>query len=218
MKGLVIKDFYNLRKVLKQYAALGLFFGAMSIIMKSGFYIVMMVSFLTPILSISALTYDEQSNFNKYSLTLPVRVKDIVKSKYVLLSILTIGALLVATPIGMIISSIFNEEFKDLLILAYIVASVALCLNGVMISIIYKVGSEKSRMIMMAILAVPMILVYFLISLLMENTTTQDIIQDLALFVEKNYRFLLFIPIILVVIIMVITYRISVGIMKKKEF
>lgn len=93
MAGLILKDLMTIQRQLKTQAFVLIFFLFISIFMQQGFMLFTIIIFIVTFQAITALTYDEQSSWDKYANTLPISKGDIVLSKYIL-SILLLALLL----------------------------------------------------------------------------------------------------------------------------
>lgn len=163
MKGLILKDFYTLRRNSRFLIAYLIFLIVISASSDNiSFFAGMLVSMIT-MLSISTFSWDEYCGWNKYALTIPVSRKQIVMAKYAVLWILVLGG----SAIGFLliwISRMVNPEID--MKMAVIVLGLCSLAGAVMASItiplIYRWGTEKSRLAMLMIFAAPTALVYFL--------------------------------------------------------
>ena len=151
MKGLLLKDLLCMKKqllFLGVFMALYLFFllqiGNSSFL---GAYIVM----LCVVVTINAFAFDETSKWNTYALSLPVTRRQIVLSRYVLAVLLLLGAFTLSAVL-LLVKGMMNTE--QLLILAAVSAA-ALLLLALIIPLLYKFGTQKSRLLIFLIFMFP---------------------------------------------------------------
>jgi ABC-2 type transport system permease protein len=156
VKGLIIKDFLVLKKTGRVFLMiLGLYL-VMTIFMNTDMGPLMV--FICGMLSISTFAYDEQAKWDSFALTMPISKRDLVRSKYVLAVILCfIGAMA-----GVILSVASNLDAPFIDWSGILMASgIALCasylFNSLALPLLYKFGAEKSRVILLACYAVPLI-------------------------------------------------------------
>lgn len=152
MKGILLKDIYNLHGQLKIYLIFP-FLGALLTYMQ---HTITMVIFLLGILIVtilmSAFAYDDMADFSTYALTMPITRKDLALSKYVVSLITTITCGIVSMLIVSILFQVLGTAFFDGVTLAdaflytilYMFAMNAV--NCIMIPLNFKYGTEKGRM------------------------------------------------------------------------
>lgn len=159
MKALVIKDILNLKK---QYRVLGLLFGFYLIFglaagqpdAFSGVITMMMV-----LLTITSMSYDERSHWDKYALTMTVSRRELVLSKYVLGVLLSLLAFLLNLPMQKIAGSL---PWIDALMVSAMLTGLALFLLAVLLPLMFHFGVEKGRILMMIVFLVPTALILIL--------------------------------------------------------
>ncbi|MDF2821131.1 MAG: transporter protein [Clostridiales bacterium] len=207
MKGLILKDLYTLRKQVKMMILIIVFYSFYAVMMKSTSFLGAMVALLCAMQPISTLSYDEYCKWDRYALSMPVSRKNIVLGKYLLGVILCLGGLVIVTPISIVIAQ-YTGEMKIIesliMILAY--AGIAIVFLSVVLPIIFKFGVEKGRMLMMLTIFIPMMLGFFASKLGLQLPSAQTL------------RVLAYASPFAVIIIFLISIRISIGIFVKKEF
>ncbi len=156
MKGLIIKDFLVLKKTGRVFLLLLGLYLIMTIFMNTDMGPLMV--FICGMLSISTFAYDEQAKWDAYALTMPVSKRDLVRAKYVLAIILCfIGAL---AGVVLSVASNLDAPFIDwngILIASGIALCASYIFNSLALPLLYKFGAEKSRVILLACYAVPLI-------------------------------------------------------------
>lgn len=103
MKGLILKDLLNLKAQYKVFVVMILFFVVFALMGDSHDTLGVILTMITIMLPITALAYDERSQWDKYALTMPVSRRDLVLSKY-LLGLLLAGASLIVNIAFQILS------------------------------------------------------------------------------------------------------------------
>lgn len=163
MKGLVLKDIYNLGTTWKTMAAMAVFYLAYGFMMNSGAFVGMFVMIFS-LQVISAFTYDKLSGFESYAMTLCVTRRKIVRARYMTGLVLLFTAGVFATISGFVLLAFGKYEGGILELLAVIAAtmSVGLLYDAAILPMVYKFGVEKSRIMMFALFALPVILVMLL--------------------------------------------------------
>lgn len=165
MKGLMKNEFLTMRRMIALYAAvfvvyylLGVFGTAMSGVQIFGV-------FFATMLVISSFSYEEKSGWNIYVNVLPVSGGQIVLSKY--LFALTCTA--VAALFGVLIQCGLNLKngnpvFQDIWV-AGAAVMIAVVFLSAALPVLFKVGAEKSRVILLLLFMIP-----FAVVLVVEKT------------------------------------------------
>lgn len=208
MAGLILKDLMTIQRQLKTQAFALSFFLFMSIFMQQGLMLFTIIIFIVTFQTITALTYDEQSSWDKYANTLPISKGDIVLSKYILSILLMLFGLILALPIVFIIhrftnnwpSAAFFPTFNLLVTLAF-------CMLALLLPIYIKFGSIKGRMVLIALCFIP----GFLFGLLKEYFPDMTVILS-------NLKPYMFVAPFAGLLILWLSSLISTAIYQQKEF
>lgn len=151
MLGLIFKDFICMKKTsLKLFV----FFIVYFIIFTSTgniSFLSAMIIMLSTMFVITTFAYDEVAKWDCFALSLPVTKKQVVLSKYLLAVIFDVMGILVVFIIHVIKNRLIYEE----LISIYALAAVALIIVSILIPLIYKFGTQKSRIWLIVIFLVP---------------------------------------------------------------
>ncbi len=219
LKGLVVKDF----QTIKSYKSTVLFMIVIFIVCAflNGDvtnFLPIFIPLCFEMLGISSFSYDNLANADKYLLTFPIDKKDIVKARYIYILMFT----LLGTVLGFVLTllvqriKISNVPDKECLsnTLAIIIGSLIamMFLQAFQISIMYKFGAEKGRIIQMIMIVALMIGVSFIATALMN---VLNISLDSFIIILKNY--LLAILGISVMMLYIVSFVISCKIYEKKE-
>ena len=216
MKGLIIKDILNLRNYMKQLILVFIFFVAYGIFLKNGVFVGSMITLMLSMQVITTMSYDEYAKWDKYALTMNINRKDIVLSKYVFF----IMSIIIGIVVGIISSSFINiisdsnVGIDEILVTSIMVPCIFAILFCIIIPIVFKIGVEKARVVMMAIFFTPTILGFIIFKMAekanipMPDEATLDMI----------FKFGLIGLIVLTVVFIFISYKISLSIYNKKEF
>ena len=154
MKGIVIKDLLTLKSSMKTVVLIVILFGFMGA--KSGSaYMSTFASVYAAILPMTCMAFDERSRFNRYAVVMPVNLRDIVLSKYVVGLILAVAATVVATAMTALSGGSIGET---------VAASIAIPMvyHSLLLPLMFKFGVEKSRIIILAGVVVPAVGISFL--------------------------------------------------------
>ncbi len=210
MIGFIKKDLAMIKSNLKLIGILIVLYIIMGLMGK------MDISFILPfmcvMIMISSFSYDNYNKWDAYSISLPNGRKNSVKSKYITTILLTLIVSIITIIISFIISyvNIQNINYEQILVTMLGTIFATLLVLTFMYPIIYKFGVEKARIAILLIVFGLVIIGGFF---------SQYI--DIS-FITKSLSFLedyLIIILILITILMVYTsYKISEKIFSKKEF
>ncbi|NLO86633.1 MAG: ABC-2 transporter permease [Clostridiales bacterium] len=202
MKGLIIKDFINLKQQLKITIILFIFYLLFGIITQSTSMFYMVLVLYSMMIPLSIFSYDEKAKWDRYALTLPVSRRDLVVSKYLVYLIvncvLSILAFVPSVATGMPLLESFSMVLS------------VVCIGWIYVSvsypILFKFGVEKSRFVIMIMSVISMI----------AFTAGSDLINSLSISLPNIVMYIAS-PILSIVIIAA-SMMISFRIMAKKEF
>ena len=198
-----------LKKSARVFIALTGLYLAIAIFLHTDFGV--LISFIMGMLTITSFAYDEQAKWDAYALTMPVSKQDMVLAKYVLAVFLGIAGGLMGILLS--VAAAFGQGAVDILTILQN-TGIAVCATYVFSSIalplVYKLGSEKSRMVLMLCYAAPILLGTIIINMLEEATVTMPQLLSAA------HTAALILP-IFTVIAFVLSYRLSLSIFTKKD-
>lgn len=217
MKGLFIKDLRLMKNQRNFLITLALMFLVLIVTGVDASFFMGYVPFLLLIVTMSTITYDKQDNSMGFLMALPVSRQTYVLEKYLLSVSFGVGGFAVTFVIFLITekaegSSMTFENY--LLIFMGFLVFVILFLS-LMIPIQLKFGSEKGRMVLFAIFFGIIGLVYLVNKVLTVDFTQTAFYQTIT---QLPMGILMAMALVLFVIFVFISAKISLGVMKKKEF
>lgn len=146
MKGLLLKDWYMMKKYCRAYLFIAVVFVAVSLVSKDNMFFVFYPCLLCGMIPVNLIGYDERSRWMQYSGTMPYTKAQVVSGKYLigLFAQLTILLVMgVAQAVKMIIAGDFIlGEFVVLMLLMLIVSTLT---SSISLPFIFKLGVEKGR-------------------------------------------------------------------------
>ena len=156
MKGLMLKDWYQVRTRMKAMY-LGVAFVLVIWVFSTSSAYVFPVSYAAiflGILPVSLLAYDHSSGWTEYGLTLPMSRKIQVAEKYL------IGVICAAVSVGLSgvscgVIVLLGKPLPDVPVSIWMEFGVLaiLLMNGIMLPLYYRFGPEKARMLYMLMFA-----------------------------------------------------------------
>lgn len=160
MTGLVLKDFLVLRKALRTYVLFLIFYLILAIVgLFSISFITAFVQIIVMILPMSSFAYDDLAKWDRYAMTLPLGRRAVVRAKYafVLLMILVAAAFALLSCVALSITA--AQPVEENLAAGVGALSVGLLAVDVTLPLNYKMGPERARPFLYAIIFIPVILI-----------------------------------------------------------
>lgn len=217
MKGLFIKDLRLIKNQRNFLITLALMFLVLIVTGVDASFFMGYVPFLLLIVTMSTITYDEQDNSMGFLMALPVSRQTYVLEKYLLSASFSVGGFAVTFVIFLITEKAEGSSMTPgdyLLVFMGFLVFVILFLS-LMIPIQLKFGSEKGRMVLFAIFFGIIGLVYLVNKVLTVDFTQTAFYQTIT---QLPMGILMAMALVLFVIFVFISAKISLGVMKKKEF
>ncbi len=207
MKGLIIKDFLNMKRYLRNVLIILVVYFGIFIPSHNFNVLIGVVMIMCSMLVITSISYDDAAKWDKFALTMPLTKRDIVLAKYMLALVFIFGGALITIIVlfatGLVIDTI---PLMEILSLVAVMFALGLIFESLILPLIFKYGVERARLLMILCLLVPSGLV------VLGATAFGDKISPQA------EQFLPLAAIVFAVIIFYISYRISRRIYDYKDF
>ena len=148
MKGLLLKDWYMMKKYCRYYLFVSIGFIILSMMSSGNMFFVFYPCLLCGMIPVNLLGYDERSRWTEYVGTLPYSKTQIVSAKYLIglftqITMLTVICITQGVKMG-VEGSFVLKEFLVLMMLLLIMASVA---SSLTLPFVFKYGVEKGRVV-----------------------------------------------------------------------
>ena len=188
MRGLLLKDFYNLRTTLKTMLMVLVIFIAFVIIRHYEFALPLIPVLLSSSLLTTVINLDKHSKWNMLMVTAPIQKKKLVSEKYVLLMLLNVCGILIGTVVSIpfiVSGKIKLVSFLDMTLLGW---SISLLQGTVFLTSSYLFDKnllEKLELMMVVSYVISfaiIIPVYFLVPDLFGTESHSLIITHLIIF------------------------------------
>ena len=146
MKGLLLKDWYMMKKYCRAYLLIAVVFIAVSLFSNDNMFFVFYPCLLCGMIPVKLLGYDERSRWMQYSGTLPYTKTQIVSGKY-LIGLLSQITILVATGVAQAAKMLIahNFELGDFAVLMLLMLIVSTLTSSICLPFVFKLGVEKGR-------------------------------------------------------------------------
>ena len=216
MKGLLIKDILNMKNYMKQLVLVLIFFIADGIFLKNGTFVGTMITLMLSMQVITTMSYDEYAKWDKYALTMNINRKDIIISKYIFFTISIIIGIVVGITTSIAINQIakLDTGMNEIIVTSIVVPCVFAILFSIIIPVVFKTGVEKGRIVMMLILFIPAILVGAIVKISEKANITMPSPSNLEILMKFGVLGL----VLLTILAVFISYKVSLSIYNKKEF
>lgn len=163
MKGLILKDIYNIAKSLKFFLIVILIYGGISYFNGSGAFLTFMIILISMMMPIAALSMDEKDQWDTLGLTMPVTPLTMVGEKF----LLALACCVIGLGGGLAVSLLFTvtggtvsiSEILETLIPG---ACIVLLYNCILLPVVYKFGCERGRMISIVVVMAPALVLMIL--------------------------------------------------------
>ncbi|MDD3430181.1 MAG: ABC-2 transporter permease [Oscillospiraceae bacterium] len=208
MKGLILKDLFNLRRYLKTYAMFFLIYGVLSFMQQDASFFSGALVVIISLLPISCMSLDEYAHWDIYAQCLPLSKKCIVGEKYVLAMLISIIAGGLSFVFQIVVSALMGLPIDFLTAFLVVCACILVSqfLNAIVVPTVIKYGADKARYVIMLVALVPTLFVLFLSKTNIPKPS-EDVLQSLP-----------YIGIIVAVAAIAISYFVSVKLYTQKEF
>ena len=146
MKGLLLKDWYMMKKYCRTYIFIAAAFIALSLVSNGNMFFVFYPCLLCGMIPVNLLGYDERSRWMQYSGTLPYTKAQIVSGKY-LIGLLAQLAILLAVGVTQAAKMVIAGNFipGDFAVLMLMMLIVSTLTSSISLPFIFKLGVEKGR-------------------------------------------------------------------------
>ena len=216
MKGLIIKDLCVIKNQMKSLLLVLALFIFLSIANKNATFVLFLIPFYMIMILITTFSYDEFNKWECYCNSLPLSRKEIVKAKYLLFNASSLVVLVLGVLASFIIPNFIENTTFESIYASIIGVAFGICLViSLLIPFYYKFGSQKGRIMLFLTIAILALLIGTITSLdVFNNIELMNIINSLNNLSLGMFTLLL---IIVTIIIMTISYYISVKIYSNKE-
>ena len=219
MKGLLIKDL-KLLKVQKNFFLLILCIAIGTAIFANNTsvsFVIGFLSFVGTLFTLSSISYDEFDNGNAFLFSLPITRKSYVAEKYGFGMILG-GSFWVFGTLIVILKEIIANKYvsMDTIIAAFIILPIVFVVLAVMMPFQLKFGGEKGRIAIICALVI--VFITGIIITKIANALQINLSSIFNQIAALNKSILILAIIVVTFLVLFLSYRISLSIMKKKEF
>ncbi len=145
MSGLLLKDWYVMKKNCRIYVWMVLIFLIISLMGDSNTFFAFYPCFICSVLPVNLLSFDENSRWHQYSAALPYTREQIVSAKY-LIGLLSLAALMLLTAGAQsvrVAAGVFSGE--RLAALLMMMLTMSLFATAICLPFVFRFGVERGR-------------------------------------------------------------------------
>lgn len=163
MTGLIVKDFFVMRKTLKSYLMIMLLYVVLAYLDVLNYaFIITFIQVMLMVLPFTAFAYDEQAKWDRYAMSLPLGRGKVVGARYLFVLVLTV----ITTAIGLFgtasLTLVREVEPVEMLLTLEVSTSLGLLVPAILLPLCYKLGAERARPYLYAIIFIPVIAIVLL--------------------------------------------------------
>lgn len=210
MKGLLLKDWYMLKRYCRSYLLIVAVFLAISVSSEENTFFLLYPMLMSGVVSITLISYDERSRWNVYCNVLPCTRSQQVNEKYIL-SLLILAACFVLIAVLQLVKMLVlgPVDFADFLCMMELLIFVGVLPVAVLLPVVFRWGVETGRILYYVVLAA-MMACGFVVAKIIDNRN-----MVLAQLILKNSAFVLLV--LLSLVLLVISWRISLRAYQTRE-
>ena len=217
MTGLIVKDFFVMRKTLKSYLMIMLLYVVLAYLDVLNYaFIITFIQVMLMVLPFTAFAYDEQAKWDRYAMSLPLGRGKVVGARYLFVLVLTV----ITTAIGLFgtasLTLVREVEPVEMLLTLEVSTSLGLLVPAILLPLCYKLGAERARPYLYAVVFIPIIVLF--LAFRMGVHIDASWLDRLALSNPVALLALSALPLLAALVLMLVSYLISCRIAADKEY
>lgn len=212
MKGLLLKDLYNMKVFSKTLFALVAMMAVFGVMMNNPSYICAMTIVMSLSVSMNGIALDEKAHWDQYAMTFPVTRRMLVLEKMILMVSITLAGGVLAIVLGGTMTVVTGGNLPLLLLGCVTGMGVVMIMQSVLMPILLKLGTENARFAMIAVLAAPAVLIVLVVR---SGKIPMEVLEENVYFWIRMGSGLM---VLAGIVALFVSYWISVRIYEKKEW
>lgn len=216
MKGLLLKDIYNLSSYRTSLLLVIVVVGFIGFSQENFVNLVpIMLTTMLGMMALSTFNYDEIAKSDKYVLSLPISKKEMVKEKYVFSTIAILLGAITAFILCILVSYMTKKPIEITTLLTSTIGGIfgISLVQCIQIPSIYKWGAEKGRIQMFILVICVMSVIGGIGYLLLKSGILGNLEEVLTILISYGIITL----VVLTILMYAISYYIAYKIYQKKE-
>ena len=164
MSGLITKDFLVMRKMLRSYLLMIVVYTILAYLDFFDYsFIITFVQVALSVLPISAFAYDEQSKWDRYAMSLPLGRSRVVGARYLFVLLLTLFTVAFGLAGTALLYLAHQADFLEMFVTLMVSTAIGLFIPTILLPLSYKLGPERARPYLFAVIFIPIIAVILLV-------------------------------------------------------
>ncbi|MWV42528.1 ABC-2 transporter permease [Paenibacillus sp. HJL G12] len=217
MIGLLIKDFKLMQAQKNFFICIFAIAIVMAMFIEDSSFIVGFMTFIGLMFTLSTISYDEFDNGNAFMFSLPITRKDYIVEKYGFGLVVGGGSWLLATMISVVVEVMKNSDFSlDTIMSALTMLPVMLIILAVLLPFQLKFGGEKAKVAIIGAFGVVFIIGIIIVKI--ANLLNIDLISFFNNLPVISVGMLIVLAVGIPIILLLLSAKISLSVMNKKEF
>ena len=158
-----MKDILMMRKVLKSYLLLIVIYIVLAYLDFFDYsFIITFVQVILAVMPISAFAYDEQSKWDRYAISLPLGRNRVVGARYLFVLLLTLFTVAMGLAGTALLYLVQQADPLEMFVTLMVSSAIGLLIPTILLPLSYKLGAERARPYLYAIIFIPVIAVVLL--------------------------------------------------------
>ncbi len=164
MTGLIWKDLLVMRKTLKSYLLLMVVYAVLAYLDFFDYgFIITFVQMILAVLPISAFAYDELSKWDRYAMSLPLGRNRVVGARYLFVLLLSLFTVALGLAGIALLYLAQQAEPLEMFLTLMVSTAIGLFIPTILLPLSYKLGPERARPYLFAVIFIPIIAVILLV-------------------------------------------------------
>lgn len=161
MIGLIWKDILVMRKTLRTYLLFLGFYLAMALVgIFNLSFVVAFIQVIMLMLPISAFSFDEAAKWERYAMALPLSRRTVVGARYLFVLLMLLSAAAFGMAAVVLMSFVNPGDVIEYLATILVSVGVGIWISDVILPISYKLGPERARPYLYAVVFLPIIALF----------------------------------------------------------
>ena len=159
MKSMVLKDLYNMKGSVKSVLVT---FLILAVAMAStGVGVLYATAILCSSMIVSTFAYDDRCGWTKYAMVMPVSRKELVAGKYVMLTLMVVGGIVIGFLASLVSNAITGQiplnqsGIQELLFSTLVALVIGVVYGSIAIPLTLRFGAEQGRLLLFVAFLVP---------------------------------------------------------------
>lgn len=181
MTGLIWKDFYVMGKALKSYLLImAVYFVLAWMDLLDFAFIVTFIQVLLMVMPLTAFAYDEQAKWDRYAFSLPLGRSAVVRARYLFVLLLALLTSAFGLACTVLLSLAGRVELMEMTLTTLVSSAIGLLIPAIILPLSYKLGPERARPYLYAIVFLPIVAGVLLNKLGLLDLSALDALEALS--------------------------------------